>query len=261
MTSDELAGEASFSTFNIRRRGQMAPKAESGAFWFSRTGHPGEGCGPAAGAQRGRRPEGRARVPERGALERQSTSRGTRTVTTEEKQARACGRRRCGDCRSWGYRRRPARRPGRSLPPGRAGHRRADVTTESRFGSLKFGSVKLGAGVVEPIDRLCSASSTAAYCRTGPVGSGPIWPGPVWSGHRPESGQLLVDSAVSGDAVSRAHADQRRGCSLLACPHRRQQVSFDTSGRREPHLRRPDHSSSSHLDRDVPSASMRLAES
>ena len=274
MMSVDLAGEASFSTLNIRRSGQMAPEVESGAFWFSRaglcaTGLSGRRCGTAIRTQWSRRSAGRARVLERGALECKGSGRGTRTLAAAAKQAWTGDRRGRGDRRSGCHSGRPALRARRSFPFGRAGHRRTDVTIQPKLGFPKLGFAKLyfvtsaGAGATfhGSTNTAHGSAGQSNPGRSNPGRSNPGRSNPGRSNHRPAGGQLLVDSAVGGGTISRANTNKRRGCPLLACSDRRQQVSFDTSWRPQPHLRRPGRSSSSHLDRDVPSASLRLAES
>ena len=267
--SVDLAGEASFSTLNIWRSGQMAPKVESGAFWFSRAGFSraglsGRQCGTAIRPQWSRRSAGRARVLERGALECQGSGRGTRTLTAAARQAWTRDRRGRGDRRSGGHRGRPALGAGRSFPFGRAGDRRTDVTIEPKLGfpKLYFVSSPGASAALHCSTNIASGSVRRSESgRSNPGWSNPGRSNPGRSNNGPAGGQLLVDSAIRGGTISRANTNQRRGCPLLACSGRRQQVSFDTSWRSQPHLRRPGRSSSSHLDRDVPSAWLRLAES
>lgn len=235
MTSVDLAGEASFSTFNIRRCGQMAPMVENGAFRLF-----GRECGRAGGPQWGGGPAGRAGEPERGALERKGSGGRKRAVPTAAQQARACHRRGRCDGRSGGRSGRSVVGPGKPYALGCAGHRRAD---DPVVGLREF-------GFGEFVD----------YDDSRPAGARPV-PGPVTSpchaggsNCRRPGRELLVDSAVGRGSVARACTKRRRDHSLLARTDCCQPVASDTSWQPEPHLRRPDSSSSSHLDRDVPSA-------
>ena len=253
-----LAGEASFSTLNIRRRGQTAPKVESGAFQLFGTqrwagGRPKWGGGPAW----------RARDAQRAAVECKGSSGGTGTVATSAQPARSGDRRRRCDGRSRRGGRRVVVGPGRPFTVGRADH-----------GSAHDPQVRLRqvAGFRQSVrqhDAGPAGSGSAGPTRPGFAGSGPrtrtraaISRCPAgWADCCRPGREFLVDSAVRRGATARAGTQHRRDCPLLARTHRCEPLASDKSWRPEPHLRRADRSSSSHLGRDVPSALLRLADS
>jgi hypothetical protein len=111
MTSIDIAGEASFSTLNIRRCGHMAPKVEIGAFRFS--------SGPGR-RSRSRRPAQRAGLAESGAEQRPGpgATEGTRAGTPQP--AGVGGSRRGGHRGCRGGSRCACERRRRSLSPRRA---------------------------------------------------------------------------------------------------------------------------------------------
>ena len=259
MTSVDLAGEASFSTFNIRRCGQMAPKVESGAFQLF-----GRECRTSGWPQWGGGPTGGAREPERGALEREGSGGRKGAVPTAAQQARACHRRGRCDGGSGGRSGRSVVGPGRPFALGCAGHRRTDDPVVGLGELVGFGQF---------VGRHDSRPAGAGPFPPGPVGAGPVAPGPIPPGPvvspccaggsdcRRPGWELLVYCAVGRGSNARACAKRRRDHSLLALIDCREPVASDTSWQSEPDLRRPDSSSSSHLDRDVPSAVLRLADS
>jgi hypothetical protein len=233
MSSIDLAGDAPFSTLNIRRRGQTAPKVESGAFRLP-CRRLAQRAGLAAGqAQQRPGPSGAA---------------GTRAAAPEP--AGSGSRSGRGD-RGCGCRRRGADlRPGRSRPPCRADlfgfhpNRTGDdlACDHRRTGPVVAGPVVHGRAAGASLDDRSGCRETQRAHR-GRAGS-----------------ELLVDRPGGGDATRRTHPHRPRGDEILAGAHRREHLTSGQAGRPEPSVRRPDSSSSSDVDRDVRSVTRCLAE-
>lgn len=251
MSSIDLAGDAPFSTLNIRRRGQTAPKVESGVFRLSGcTRRLAQRAGLAAGqAQQRAGPSGTTGT---GAAAPEPAWTGSRSGRGH----RGCGSRRRG----------ADLRPGRSRPP--------------RFADL-FGAVDPDRTGHYLADRYVAGRYLARdHWPTGYVVAAPIVAGPVIHGgtagatlddrsagretqrshHGRAGSELLVDRPGSGDATRGTHPDRPGGDEVLAGAHRREHLTSGPSRRPEPSVCRPGSSSSSDVDRDVRSVTRCLAE-
>lgn len=233
MTSIHLSGEASFSTFNIRRRGQTTPAVEGGASQRART-------------ERGRGAAGRARIVEGGAEQRPGRGVGARAVAASQPAARR-DRSGHGHGRGGGDGRCSPIGAGLAIARGRSGHR---------------GAVHALLRSQDPADRAGSdITSHDAHHHTSrhdrPLAG--AWEHGRRSGHRAARAELLVDRPGGGDTVVGAGGHHGRGDPVLAGGRRRERLAVAATRRSEPPLHRPEDSSSSDLDPDVRSASRHLA--
>jgi hypothetical protein len=249
MTSIHPYGEASFSTFNIRRRGQTTPTVEGGASQRVRP-------------KRGRGAAGRARIVESGAEQRSGRGVGARAVAEASQPARHRDRSRRGD--GWGGRDggRCSFGTGFTIATGRSGHRGA-VYAFVRAGDP---ADRAGDSTLHPGDRAGSnGANHAANDDAGLPASVDDRPGAGAReqarrpGRRATRAELLVDRSGGGDSIAGAGRDHSRGDPLLAGGRRRERLAVAATRRSEPPVRRPGDSSSSYLDPDVRSASRHLA--
>lgn len=242
MSSIDVAGEAPFSTLNIRRRGQTAPKVESRAFRLS-------GCN--------RRPAQRAGLVAGQAQHRPGPSRAARTRAAGPEPARigSCSGR--GDRGCWCRRGGTDLRPGRSRPPscadlfgavhpGRVGH---DFTGNNWPTGDNWPTADVGASAVIHGGAARATLHDRSACRETPRAH-----------HGRAGSELLDDGPESGDATAGTHPDRPRGDEVLARAHRREHLTPGQAGRPEPSIRRPGSSSSSDVDGDVRSVTRCLAE-
>jgi len=237
MTSIDLAGEAAFWTLNIRRRGQTAPKVESGAFrlsgWTRRL------------AQRAGLVEGRAEQ-----RSGPSGAAGTRAAAPEPTWpgGRSGRRDRRGGCRRWSAH----LRPGRSRPtgcPDLFGTAHKNRTGDDLAGYWLSGHHWLTGDFGASTAILGATPDDRTACHETQRGH-----------HGRARSEFLVDRPSSGDPACGTHPDRPRGDQVLAGAHRREHLTTRPAGRPEPAVRRPGSSSSSDVDRDVRSVTRCLAE-
>jgi hypothetical protein len=257
----DLLGEASLSTLNILRRGDMAPKVESGAFRRFK-GWEGGGFGPErrrGAARRTRVPEGRVEQRPGGGIRKGAGS----PASQQARGGRGC---RCCDRGSGGNGRLAGFGSRIEVPSRCSGHRSTGSTT--------FHAANSSAGYVPALHTICHTT-----CHRGGSHDAAVASGNPGTGHdaresdaagtaaygrvdrRAERAELLVDSGGRGEPSARPRPEQRRSGPLLAVGRRRQRTSSGPSGRSRPPLRGPGDSSSSALDRDVRSAPLYLAHS
>ena len=246
MSSIDLAGEASFSTRNIRRRGQTAPKVESGAFRL---------CGCT------RRLAQRAGLAAGQAHQRAGPSGAAGTAAAAPEPAWTGGRGGRGDRRSGCRRGGADLRPRRSRPPGCAdlfGAVHPDRTGHYLPGRyLVCDHWPTSDVVAGPITHRGTAGATLderpAHDRPACRETQRSHPGRAGS-------ELLVDRPGGGDATTGTDADRARGDEVLAGAHRREHLTSGPAGGPEPSVRRTASSSSSDVDSDVRSVTRCLAE-
>jgi hypothetical protein len=242
MNCFHLAGDARFSSLNIRRRGEMAPKVEDRAFGLSRRGGHGRGW-----PQRCERVARRAELVEGGAHQRAGGGGPARTGSPAEEPAcsrRACGR---GDrrgrniCRSAGFRRRIP------TPGGCAGdlgaHRGYDARPDCDPGDFgvspsDVGAVDVCPGAVDPPVGARRGGNPWRRARRGQAGA-----------------ELLDDRPSRAERGAGPRPDHRRGGQVLAGSDQGELVRSAPAGRPEPHICRAEGSASSDVGTDVRSAS------
>jgi hypothetical protein len=255
MSSIHRPGEASFSTFNIRRRGEVAPKVESGAFRASGASH------GVSGLKRCERAPWRVGLAEGGAQQRPDAScaAGTGTGTTRQARVGGCGWNRHG--RSRGGRGSSRFGPGLPPTPRRTGHVRLDHAgprTGYYFtGYYVTGCCFTGCCFTGYWD--AGAHDTAGHGRPG---HGTPWFSPasltgrlcVFSHRRACGPEFLVDSAIHRNPADGPSPDQPGGGEVLVVTDRCKHVAPGPAGRPGPPIRRSGASASSDVDGDVRSA-------
>lgn len=259
MTSIHRPGEASFSTHNIRRRGEMAPKVEGGAFRFYGRGHRFPGVGGDAdridpGTERGERAARGARVPESGAQQRAGARHAATGRTFGPSQAAGRGGSRSGHCRSGGDGRGSCLGPG-NPPPARRTRTRDLRADHTGAGHIRAGHVRAGhvrAGLTGTSDL---GHTFVARARNG-IGRAVVVAPVLFEStiSRALGSELLVDSSFRGNPGARPRSVRPGGGEVLAGAGRRERVPSRAARRPEPSLRGSGDSASSGVGGDVRSA-------